>query len=107
MGELIDFLIIVIVIYYIAKALFRIFVPVLFENVVNKAQQQQQRQQQYRANDHQQQQYRAGNNQQQQSYTNPNPGQGKIKVDFVPPKTKKKGSIPDSEGDFIDYEEVK
>jgi type II secretory pathway pseudopilin PulG len=105
MGEFIDFLIAVIVIYYIAKALFRIFVPVLFENVVNKAQQQQR--QQYRANDNQQQQYRASNNQQQQYYTRANPGQGKIKVDYVPPKTKKKGSIPDSEGDFIDYEEVK
>jgi hypothetical protein len=103
MGEFIDFIIVVIVIYYIAKALFRIFVPMLFENAVNKAQQQH-RQQQYRANDNQQ-QYRANTNQQQ--YTNANPGQGKIKVDFVPPKTKKKGSIPDSEGDFIDYEEVK
>jgi len=106
MGEFIDFLIVIIVIYYILKALFRIFVPVLFENAVNKAQQQQQRQQQYRANDNQQQQYRTTNNQQQQ-YTRANPGQGKIKVDFVPPKTKKKGSIADSAGDFIDYEEVK
>ena len=106
MGEFIDFLIVVIVIYYIVKALFRIFVPVLFENAVNRAQQQQQqRQQQYRAPDNQQQQYRTTNNQQQ--YTRANPGQGKIKVDYVPPKTKKKGSIPDSEGDFIDYEEVK
>ena len=96
MGDVIDFLIIVIVIYYIAKALFRIFVPVLFENVVNKAQQQQQRQQQYRATDNQQQQYARGN-----------PSQGKIKVDYVPPKTKKKGSISDSAGDFVDYEEVK
>ena len=98
MGEFIDFLIIVIVIYYIAKALFRIFVPVLFENAVNKAQQQQQQRQQ---------QYRAPNNQQQQHYTRASTSQGKIKVDYVPPKTKKKGSIPDSAGDFIDYEEVK
>jgi hypothetical protein len=105
MGEFIDFLIVVIVIYYIVKALFRIFVPVLFENAVNKAQQQQQqRQQQYRANDNQQ-QYRTTNNQQQ--YSRANPGQGKIKVDYVPPKTKKKGSISDSAGDFVDYEEVK
>jgi len=97
MGEFIDFLIIVIVIYYIAKALFRIFVPMLFENAVNKAQQQQQqRQQQYRATDNQ-----------HQNYNRTNAGPGKIKVDFVPPKAKKKGSIPDSEGDFIDYEELK
>jgi len=107
MGELIDFLFIAVVIFYVLKFLFRLFVPVLFENAVNKAQQQQQRQQQYRATDNQQQQYRAPNNQQQQQYTRANPGQGKIKVDYVPPKTKKKGSIPDSEGDFIDYEEVK
>ena len=97
MGEFIDFLIIVIVIYYIAKALFRIFVPVLFENAVNKAQQQQQqRQQQYRTTDNQ-----------QQNHNRTNASPGKIKVDFVPPKPKKKGSIPDSEGDFIDYEELK
>jgi hypothetical protein len=108
MGEFIDFLIVIIVIYYILKALFRIFVPVLFENAVNKAQQQQQqRQQQYRANDNQQRQYRTNNNQQQQYHTRANPGQGKIKVDYVPPKTKKKGSISDSAGDFVDYEEVK
>jgi len=103
MGEFIDFLIIVIVIYYIAKALFRIFVPVIFENAVNKAQQQQQ----YRANNNQQQQYRAADSQQQQHYTRASTSQGKIKVDYVPPKPKKKGSIPDSAGDFIDYEEVK
>jgi hypothetical protein len=97
MGEFIDFLIVVIIIFYIAKALFRFFVPMLFENAVNKAQQQQQqRQQQYRATDNQ-----------QQYYKSTNPGPGKIKVDYVPPKTKKKGSIPDSEGDFIDYEELK
>ena len=106
MGEFIDFLIVVIAIYYIAKALFRIFVPMLFENAVNKAQQQQQGQQ-YQANNNQQQQYRAADNQQQQHYTRANASQGKIKVDYVPPKTKKKGSIPDSAGDFIDYEEVK
>jgi hypothetical protein len=97
MGEFIDFLIVIIFIYYIAKALIRIFLPMLFENAVNKAQQQQQTQQQYRASDNRQQQY----------YTRANSAQGKIKVDYVPPKTKKKGSIPDSEGDFIDYEEVK
>ncbi len=93
MGEFIDFLIVLIVIYYIFKALFRIFVPVLFENAVNKAQQQQQ---QYRTTDNQ-----------QQNYNRTNASPGKIKVDFVPPKPKKKGSIPDSEGDFIDYEELK
>ena len=74
MGEFIDFLIVVIVIYYIAKALFRIFVPMLFENAVNKAQQQQQGQQ-YRANNNQQQQYRAADNKQYYTPCQYQPGQ--------------------------------
>ncbi len=54
----------------------------LFQSVLNKAQQQ-----------HQQQQYRSQK-----------PPEGKIRVDFNP---NSKSSIPDSEGDFVDYEEVK
>jgi hypothetical protein len=56
----------------------------LFQNVVNKAQQQQQNQ--------------------QQNYSR-NTAQGKVKVDHIP--NSKKGSIPDSEGEFVDYEEIK
>jgi len=56
----------------------------LFQNVVNKAQQQ---------------------HSQQQNYTNNAPPTGKIKVEYKPET--KKGSIPDSEGEFIDYEEIK
>jgi hypothetical protein len=60
----------------------RLLLPMLFQSVVNKA--QQNAQQQYRA--------------QKQP-------DGKVKVDYMPEK--KKSSIPDSEGDFIDYEDVK
>jgi len=58
----------------------------LFSSVINKAQQQQQsRQYNYR--------------QQQQ------PREGTIKIDHVPQP--KKNAVPDSEGDFVDYEEIK
>jgi len=97
MPELLSFLITAILILYIIRALARIFLPMLFQNVVNKAQQQQQQQQNYRQNYSQ----NANPNANQQSSS-----QGKIKVDYVPPQTKK-GSIPDSEGDFVDYEEIK
>jgi hypothetical protein len=97
MEELLSFLIISILVLYIIRALSRIFLPMLFQNVVNKAQQQQQQQQQ-----NYQQNYRQNTSQN----TNQNTTQGKIKVDYVPPQVKK-GTIPDSEGDFVDYEEIK
>jgi hypothetical protein len=53
----------------------------LFQNFVNKAQQQN-----------------------QQRYRSQTPPEGKIKVDYIP---KTKSQVPDSEGDFIDYEEIK
>jgi hypothetical protein len=53
----------------------------LFQSVVNKAQQQA-----------------------QQQYRRPNQPEGKVKVDYIPTT---KSSIPDSEGDFVDYEEIK
>jgi len=55
----------------------------LFQSMVNKAQQQQNNQ--------------SYNSQSRQP-------EGKIKIDHIP-ETKK--SVPDSEGDFIDYEEIK
>jgi len=95
MGELLDFLFICVLIFYILRAVFRFLIPVLFQKVVNKAQQQKQ-----------QHQYRATENQ-QQNHNRANTGRAEVKVDYVPPQNKKKGSIPDSAGDFIDYEEVK
>ena len=79
---LIRFLIVSILILYVLRALVRLLLPFLFQSVVNKAQQQQQNYQ------------RA-----QQQPT------GRIKVDYIPEQ--KKSNIPDSEGEFVDYEEVK
>jgi hypothetical protein len=80
---LIRFLLISICILYIIRSLVRYLLPVLFESVVNKAQQQAQQQQ-------------------RQSSTRPD---GAIKVDYIPQG--KKSTVPDSEGEFIDYEELK
>ena len=79
--EFIRFLFIAILVLYIIRSLVRLLLPMLFQSVINKAQ------------DPGQQQYR--------SQKAP---EGKVKVDYIP---EKKSSIPDSEGDFIDYEEVK
>lgn len=81
---LIRFLIISICALYIIRSLARIFLPMLFQSVINKAQEQQR------------------NHQQQYQQQRPT---GKIQVDYMPPAPKK--NIPDSEGDFVDYEEVK
>jgi hypothetical protein len=79
--EFISFLLISILVLYIIRTLVRILLPMLFQSFVNNAQQHQQ-------------QTRSQNYQ-----------EGKIKVDYVPEV--KKGTIPDSEGDFVDYEEIK
>ena len=91
MPEILSFLVTAILILYIIKVLARILMPMFFQSVVNKAQQQQQNYQQNR-----QQNYNSKSN------TQP----GKIKVEYIP-ETKKKGTIPDSEGEFVNYEEVK
>ncbi len=85
MEELIRLVFIIIAILYIVRAIVRWLLPMLFQGMVNKAQQQQQ-------------------NQQQNYKTRQKPTSG-IKVDYVPEN--KKGKFPDSEGEFVDYEEVK
>lgn len=80
--EFIRFLFIAILVLYIIRSLAKLLLPMLFQSVVNKAQQQQG----------------------QQQYRNQRPPEGKITIDHIP---EKKSSIPDSEGDFIDYEEIK
>jgi len=85
MEELIRFLFIAIGILYIVRAIIRWALPMLFQSVVNKAQQHQQQQTNYKST--------------QQQPT------GRIKVDYVPEN--QKGKFPDSEGEFVDYEEVK
>ncbi|MDB5087313.1 DUF4834 family protein [Mucilaginibacter sp. OK098] len=84
MGRLLDFLLLAIVVLYIIKAIARFLLPMLFQSVVNKAQQQQNHQQNYRTE------------------TKADP---KVKVDYIPEGQKNK--VPDSEGEFIDYEEIK
>lgn len=82
--ELIDFLLVVIAVLYIIRLIARIVIPRIFQNLMNKAQQQQSH---------------------QQNYTQNTNATGKVKVDYIPQTPK--GKIPDSEGDFIDYEEIK
>ena len=79
---LIRFLIISILILYVVRAIMRLLLPFLFQSVVNKAQQHT-----------------------QQNYKRPEQPTGRIKVDYIPEG--KKSNIPDSEGEFVDYEEVK
>jgi hypothetical protein len=78
----IRFLLISILVLYIIRSLIRILLPMLFQSLVNKAQQQGQ----------------------QQQYHRQNQPEGKVKVDYMP-QTKKQ--VPDSEGDFVDFEEIK
>lgn len=86
MSEVIEFILILMLGYYGIRALIRLFLPMLFQGLVNKAQQQGQRQ--YNTNS-------------QQTRRAP---EGSVKVDNIP---KTKSSIPDTEGDYIDYEEIK
>ncbi len=77
----IRFLLISILVLYIIRGLARVLLPMFFQSMVNKAQQQ--------------------NQQQHCRQARPD---GKIKVDYIP---QNKSSVPDSEGDFVDYEEIK
>jgi hypothetical protein len=81
---LIRFLIISICVLYILRSLVRIVLPMLFNSVINKAQEQARHQQNY------------------QQHSRPD---GRVKVDHIPEG--KKGTVPDSEGEFVDYEEIK
>ncbi|MGY4535952.1 hypothetical protein ACVW0P_000346 [Mucilaginibacter sp. UYNi724] len=77
---LIRFLIIAICSLYIIRSLVRIFLPMLFGSIINKAQEQARQQQQ------------------------PPKPDGRVRVDYKPDG---KSSVPDSEGEFVDYEEIK
>ena len=70
--------------YYLIRMILRAVLPMLFQGLVNKAQQQYGQQKQYRQN---------------AKHTNDT-----VRVDKIPDH---KSSIPDSEGDYIDYEEIK
>ena len=81
------FLIICILLLYVVRLLFRFLVPLLFQSLVNKAQQGQ------------------------QNYTRPNQSNsnnptGRVKIDYIPEEATK-SKVPDTEGDFVEYEEIK
>lgn len=84
---LLEFLLTVIFILWVIKALVRFLLPMLFQNVVNKAQQQYQ------------------NQNQQRNYNSQSKPDEKVKVDYIPENNKP--ILPDTEGEFIDYEEIK
>lgn len=78
---LLRFLLISIAVLYIIRSLARIFLPMLFQSMVNKAQQQN-----------------------PNSYQQSKRPDGAVRVDYAP---QNKPSVPDSEGEFVDYEEIK
>ena len=84
MVSLLKFLFITIAVFWLIKQLVRFLLPFLFQKLVNKVQNQANQQYQH------------------QSY---NPPDGQIRVDYVPPSSKK--TKANTVGDFVDYEEVK
>ncbi|ASU36120.1 DUF4834 domain-containing protein [Mucilaginibacter xinganensis] len=82
--RLLDFLLIAIVVLYVIKMIARFILPMLFQSVISKAQQQQNHRQNY------------------QDIPKPD---AKVTVDYIPGGQKNK--VPDTEGEFIDYEEIK
>jgi len=80
--EFLDFIFIAIFVIYIIRSIIRLVLPIVFQKVVNKAQQGQ-----------------------QQNYRHSNNATGTIHVDYIPKG--KKNAVPDNEGEFIDYEEIK
>ncbi|MDB5011747.1 MAG: hypothetical protein JWQ06_2536 [Mucilaginibacter sp.] len=80
--KFLDFLFVAIFVIYLIRSLVRIVLPMLFQSVINKAQQGQ-----------------------QQNYQRPNKSADSVKVDYIPQS--KKNTVPDTEGEFVDYEEIK
>lgn len=80
---LLKFLFITICILWLLKMIARVVLPMFFHKMMAKAQNQA--------------------NQRYQQQNNPSPD-GRIRVDYMPPKEKSRG---DNAGDFVDYEEVK
>ena len=85
MSVFLRFLLVTILILYAVRALLRYLLPMLFQGLVNKAQQQA-----------------------QQSSSRPNQQKptGKINIDYIPQEATK-SKVPDTEGDFVEYEEIK
>ncbi|MGB4774627.1 MAG: DUF4834 family protein [Daejeonella sp.] len=81
---LLKFLFITICVLWLLKMIARLLLPVLFQKMVSKVQNQ------------------ANQKYQQQNQNNSTDG---IRVDYIPPRHKNQKN--DKTGDFIDYEEVK
>ncbi|NQV76323.1 MAG: DUF4834 family protein [Bacteroidetes bacterium] len=79
---LLKFLFITICILWLIKMIGRLLLPVLFQKMMTKAQNQ-------------------ANQKYQQQHPEPD---GHIRVDYMPPKDKHPG---DDAGDFVEYEEIK
>jgi hypothetical protein len=79
---LLKFLFVTICILWLIRLIVRLLLPVLFQKMMTKAQNQ-------------------ANQRYQQQNSTPD---GRIKVDYMPPKVKSK---VDDAGDFVDYEEIK
>ena len=92
---LIKFLLITICILWLIRLVFRLLLPIIFQKLVSKVQQQ--------GGQHFQQQYRQQNNTHQQQR---NKAEGTLRVDYVPPK-EKEARAADKAGDFVDFEEIK
>ena len=80
---LLKFLFITICVLWLLKMIARLLLPIFFQKLMTKAQNQ------------------ANQRYQQQHNTNPD---GRIRVDYMPPKEKSRG---DNAGDFVEYEEIK
>ncbi len=79
------FILTLILIVLILRQLSRLFMPFMVSEVVKKAQRNMNDQQRH-----------------QKSHR-----EGEIHVDYAPPKAKKRFSFTKTEGDFVDYEEIK
>lgn len=89
MTALLKFLLIIICVLWLIRMLVRLLLPILFQKLVNKAQQRV-------SNPYQQQTY-------QRKQSQPS---GKLNIDYIPPKDKE-ARAADRAGDFIDFEEIK
>jgi predicted lipoprotein len=79
---LLKILFIIICVLWLLRVLARLLLPLIFQNIITKAQNQ-------------------ANQRYQQQNSKPD---GRIRVDYMPPKAKSK---VDDAGDFVDYEEIK
>ena len=80
---LLKILFITICVLWLLKMVVRVLLPMFFQKLMTKAQNQ------------------ANQRYQQQNQNSPD---GRIRVEYMPPKEKSRG---DNSGDFVDYEEVK